>query len=49
MIPPPLEEYSSAKQLLALQSHIPEPVCVELRDLPERLQRIVEDRRDYDV
>ena len=49
VIPPPLEEYSSAKQLLALQSHIPEPVCVELRDLPERLQRIVEDRRDYDV
>lgn len=47
--PPLLEEYFSAKQLLALQPHIPEPVCVELRDLPERLQRIVGDRRDSDV
>ena len=47
VIPPPFSEYPSTKQLLALQPHIPEPVCMELRDMPERLQRIVEDRRNH--
>lgn len=47
VIPPPFSEYSPAKQLLALQPHIPEPVCMELRDIPDRLQRIVENRRNH--